>query len=291
MKRTTRNAAITLAAAATLTACTTTHTNDSTTVRAVTPAETGYVDHVLVSLPTDHFNAFNKFAAENLQGAWFQRDGYKCFIVCSTIHPYIEIWNAGRVEMPWHLGSQVAFSTPDIDQGLDLARRYYGKPPADWTQAGAPGLITLGHGDMSHPLGGTFFVSYGPDFQPAGSPTSPLATLDELVTILPPEHMTETDAYRAFGFEELASPDGVTFRDNRNTHVRFIERPFFEIQMAGHAQLRFTLNEPVAEPREVQISDDGIMKALYEGNTVTIILTADTSDDVDSVDEMDPEGS
>lgn len=235
----------------------------------------GLVDHVLVSLPSDHFEALSDSLSEHLVGGWFaQPDQGKGFIVTQDSVGYIEFWDAGRAVFNWPLGSQVAITTPDIERGRELAESFYDTPGRSWAQAGAPQLVTVCPGDMADPLGGTFFVSYGPDMQSPTNPGSPLTTLEEIVTVIPDTRLSNNEAYTAFGFTEEQTEDGAVYTDSQGTRARIIGRDFFEIALPGHALLRFRLAEPVSERRVEQIVD-GSLALIYEDHSLTLVLSPD----------------
>ena len=58
-----------------------------------------------------------------------------------------------------------------------------------------------------HPVGGTFFVSYG-EVAPSPNENSPLAALVSVVTAMPQYRMDEADTYRAFGFSDRSLDEG-----------------------------------------------------------------------------------
>ena len=235
----------------------------------------GDIDHVLVSLPSDHFAALDTYLSEHLAGSWFAlpQQG-KGFIVTQEVLGYIEIWDAGRAVFNWPLGSQIALTTDDIERGRAVAEAHYETPGRSWAEVGAPELLTVCPGDMADPLGGTFFVSYGPTMMRPMNPKSMVTTLKEVVTIIPEVRMGNNAAYRAFGFTEEKTEDGAVFTDTTGTRARVIGRDFFKITLPGHALLHFELATPVEE-RRVDSILDGTMIAIHDGNTLTLALTPD----------------
>lgn len=235
----------------------------------------GIVDHVLVSLPSAHFAALDAHLTEHLQGGWFGLpEQGKGFIVTQDRFGYVEIWDAGRAVFNWPLGSQIAITTEDTDRGRAVAEAHYATPGRTWDAAGMADLLTVCPGDMADPLGGTFFVAYGPGVPLPVNPASPITTLEEVVTVIPDTRTANNEAYRVFGFAEEKVGDGVVFTGAKGTRARVIPRDFFEITLPGHALLTFRLAEPVAEKRVESIVEGSIM-AIHDGDTMTIVLSPD----------------
>jgi hypothetical protein len=252
-------------------------------------------DHVVVTLPSQSFYDLSEFLKSEFREGWTlipgNGKGYifssssvpyvKGFIFSSSIGPYVEVWDVGAMAQDVHnpLGYQIAISSTDSEDGKRKAVAYFGHEGLDWARFGAPDLFTIGAryagGD---PLGGTFFVSDGKSPSTLTVGQSPVRALTNIVTTMPQFRMREVETYRAFGFSSRAIKNGVEVKDTSGVTICLLERSNDELFSYDHAALRFRMVQPVAARREVQIGKSKVMKAVFDGTFVWLILRADLFD-------------
>lgn len=235
------------------------------------------VDHVLISVSPGRYAAMSDFLAREFGESWIPRDEEgKGFILARDDPTYIELWDFGGPGVNGPIGNQVAISGSNEEEGIRKARSVYGHEGMHWGEHGAPNLFTVGSEFIAgHPLGGTFFVSYGPSPPSTQNASSPVASLLEVVMALPTYRMGESTTYRALGFSERPIEGGIELTDSEGLTVHLIERPNADFMSFGPWALRFRIPEPVAEPRQVEIDASKTLKAVYQSQELWLVLRPD----------------
>jgi len=235
-------------------------------------------DHVIVSLSTPLFADLSAFLQAEFLENWSPRpEQGKGFIYPGGGGTFVELWDLGAEGLSAHfpVGYQVAVSSTDFEDGKRKATAYYGNEGLKW----GPVLFTVGSNYAAgDPLGGTFFVSYG-GVKPTPTVTrSAVSALTNLVTIMAQFRMHELRTYEAFGFSSREFRGGAEVEDAAGLRICLLARPSDDIFNFGHVALKFRLEHPAAERREVSIGDSKMLKAVFDGADVWLLLRADLFD-------------
>lgn len=114
---------------------------------------TGYVDHVIATLPSRQFELLDSFLTVQYNFCWMNQPGVG-YIVSNSQRPYVELWDAGIF---FQGGYQVAIASTHKDS-KESAKEYYGTSGIEFKG----GVFNVGkNGQIGDPVGGTFFVDYG----------------------------------------------------------------------------------------------------------------------------------
>jgi hypothetical protein len=224
----------------------------------------GYIDHVVVTLPSRQYMVLDSFLTAHFGYCWMKQQG-KGFIFSASQRPYVEIWDAGIF---YQFGNQIAFGSTQKD-AKEKAIKYYGNGGLDF-----PGVFTVGRdGQAGHPVGGTFFVDYGGGGLIPVNDSMKIEKFCGLITTISEIKKDIIDDYRFFHLSADYSDGIYTLKDPLGFTVTIVEQPVESI-VFGHVALKFKLKNGIPGHEEYPIS--GFMKAIIDDRDLLIVLNIHT---------------
>lgn len=224
---------------------------------------TGYIDHVIATLPSRQFELLDSFLTVQYSFSWMNQPGVG-YIVSRSQRPYVELWNAGVF---FQGGYQVAFASMH-ENSKEIAKEYFGTSGIEFRG----GVFNVGrNGQVGDPVGGTFFVDYGGGGKIPVKDSMKIEKFTGLITSIPVTKKDILNDYKFFNLTILEKDGIYSLKDTMGFIIQIIEEPIEAIAY-GHVAFKFRLRNDFPERKEFILSRS--TKVIIDRRDLILVLNS-----------------